>query len=188
LTLRPEASVRVARAGDAAEMARVHVQAWRDAYAGLVPDAVLAGLSVEKRTAGWREWLEPDQTQRAALAEAGRIVAQSESWVAEIEGAIVAFAGAGASRDPDASNTGELFSIYAIERAWDRGVGRALLARANAWMSELSFADATLWVLEGNTRARRFYEADGWSPDGQRKLLDFAGTELYEVRYRKLLL
>jgi hypothetical protein len=41
-----------------------------------------------------------------------------------------------------------------------------------------------LWVLEGNARARRFYEAMGWLPDGGRQLLEMVGAKLYEIRYR----
>jgi len=47
------------------------------------------------------------------------------------------------------------------------------------------FADVTLWVLEGNTRARRFYELAGWIPDGAEKDDDMAGTTIREVRYRR---
>jgi len=40
-------------------------------------------------------------------------------------------------------------------------------------------------VLEGNTRARRFYELAGWIPDGAEKDDDMAGTTIREVRYRR---
>jgi hypothetical protein len=42
-----------------------------------------------------------------------------------------------------------------------------------------------LWVLEGNERAERFYRAAGWARDGGRKVEEFQGTDLVEVRYRK---
>ena len=50
--------VRAATADDAAGVARVHVDSWRATYKGLMPDAVLDGLSVDNRA----DWL-------AALAE-----------------------------------------------------------------------------------------------------------------------
>lgn len=43
----------------------------------------------------------------------------------------------------------------------------------------------TLWTLELNQRARRFYERAGFELDGARKQLTIAGVELWEVRYRK---
>ena len=39
-------------------------------------------------------------------------------------------------------------------------------------------------MLEGNERGERFYRLAGWEPDG-RKLDDFQGVELAELRYRK---
>jgi RimJ/RimL family protein N-acetyltransferase len=47
-----------------------------------------------------------------------------------------------------------------------------------------SWRDATLWVLEDNPRARRFYEREGWSPDGEAKSDAFLGVRVNEVRYR----
>jgi RimJ/RimL family protein N-acetyltransferase len=41
-----------------------------------------------------------------------------------------------------------------------------------------------LWVLEDNPRARRFYEAAGWSTDGRTKEDEFLDTRVREVRYR----
>jgi hypothetical protein len=49
------------------------------------------------------------------------------------------------------------------------------------------FTAATLWVLESNARARRFYEACGWSADGTAKVDDSRGFPLSEVRYRRSL-
>ena len=51
------AGIRRARPEDAGAIAAVHVAAWREAYAGLVPAEALAALSVEARTAFWRRIL-----------------------------------------------------------------------------------------------------------------------------------
>jgi hypothetical protein len=49
------------------------------------------------------------------------------------------------------------------------------------------FAEAVLWVLGTNERARRFYEAAGWEPDGNTKVEDRASGTLHEVRYQRSL-
>jgi ribosomal protein S18 acetylase RimI-like enzyme len=55
-------------------------------------------------------------------------------------------------------------------------------------LQQKGFADATLWVLHDNTRARRFYEAMGWQQDGGEKHDDqLTGFPLHEVRYRRRL-
>ena len=40
-------------------------------------------------------------------------------------------------------------------------------------------------MLDGNERARRFYEAAGWSADGARKPFERFGVTTAVVRYRK---
>lgn len=56
----------------------------------------------------------------------------------------------------------------------ERGVA---LARADG------FVRATLWVVSDNPRARRFYEAAGWAPDGTTRREDLLGSPVDEVRY-----
>ena len=47
-------NVRPAMDGDAAAMGALHVDAWRAAYADVMPVAFLAGLRAEDRAAMWR--------------------------------------------------------------------------------------------------------------------------------------
>jgi hypothetical protein len=44
-----------------------------------------------------------------------------------------------------------------------------------------------LWVLEDNPRARRFYEAGGWSTDGTIRPIEIFGIDVPEIRYTKTL-
>lgn len=41
--------IRVARLDDAAAVAEVYVETWRSAYAGLLPDKVLTGMSESRQ-------------------------------------------------------------------------------------------------------------------------------------------
>jgi GNAT superfamily N-acetyltransferase len=151
-------AVRPAIVEDAAEIARVHVASWRAAYPGMVPDDVLAGLSVEARSQRWRETLGENKDPRDVVL------------VADSAGAVLGFSYAAASVDDaaaDPRNTAVLHAIYLDPRAWGRGVGTALLETTLQDLRGHGFTRATLWVIEANDRARRFYEARGWHPDGQ---------------------
>jgi ribosomal protein S18 acetylase RimI-like enzyme len=164
-------AVRSATAGDAEAIAQVHVDSWRAAYRGVVPDPILDGLSVERRTQFWREAIatEPD----------------SPKWVVERDGRVAGFAAGGVARDEDvAAGTGEIYSIYLDPDAWSLGLGRRLFAAAVDDVRRRGFGPLVLWVLTGNARARRFYEAAGWAPDGSSRILDFDGTPIEEIRYR----
>jgi hypothetical protein len=52
------------------------------------------------------------------------------------------------------------------------------------WLRATGFWCATLWALDSNDRARRFYRKAGWVPDGATKVDEREGFSLQEVRYR----
>jgi RimJ/RimL family protein N-acetyltransferase len=55
---------------------------------------------------------------------------------------------------------------------------------ASALEALRGYSSATLWVLEENPRARRFYEREGWIRNGERRCEEFLGVTVAEVRYR----
>jgi GNAT superfamily N-acetyltransferase len=156
--------IRPATADDAEAVAGVHVETWRAAYAHALPAEGLASLSVERRADFHR---------------------RCPPLVAEVNGEIVGFVGVGPSRETDAD--GELYAIYVHPDHWATGVGRALIEAGERRLLELGHGEAILWVLEDNPRARRFYDAAGWSADGAMRLVEIFGIEVPEVRYRKTL-
>jgi hypothetical protein len=40
-----------------------------------------------------------------------------------------------------------------------------------------------LWVLEGNSRARRFYERGGWAFDGTTRDVPYGDETAHQLRY-----
>jgi len=157
---------------DAPHIAAISVRGWQWAYRGQMPDAILDSLSVEQRTAGWHRVLD----SRSALAR---------TWLVERAGRVLGFAHTGPSRDADATaDVGEVYAIYVEPAEVGAGLGRALFAHAMKELERQGYQAATLWVLAGNQRARRFYEAAGWRPDGSARVEPQDGFELHEVRYR----
>ena len=152
--------VRPARPGDVDAIVRVHVGSWQAAYEHVFGAERLATIDVGRRR---------------VIAE--RMVAAKDSAVFVAE--------AGRSRDADAE--AELFAIYVLPEAWGSGAGAALLRAAVEALRAAGHADAVLWVLEDNPRARRFYEREGWRLDGARKVETYLGVEVAEVRYRRAL-
>ena len=160
-------SVRRATPDDARSIAEIHVETWRAAYAGVMPQRVLDELDVEARERMWRSW--------AAAPDWAAFVAQQR-------GRIVGFASVGPSRDPE--GLGEVAAIYVSPSVWGTGAGRALMDAGIGWLKE-RWSEAILWVAEENPRARRFYERYGWELDGGRKVDEVApGAVVAEVRYR----
>ena len=138
------------RPEDAEELALVHVQAWREAYGELLPERFYDGAARERRRVMWSDLL-----SKGDVGERVR--------VARSEGRIVGFA----ARGPAGEHLGhspqrdeQLYALYVLSSCHGHGVGQALLDQA------LGGRPAQLWVAKGNARARRFYEKNGFTPDG----------------------
>jgi GNAT superfamily N-acetyltransferase len=160
---------------DGPAIGRVWVEAWRSAYAGLMPEDYLAGL---------------DATAGLPLFERA-LRGRPSILVLEWHGSIVGFSRYGPSRDADARlHTGEVMAINVSPSCWRRGLGKALLGETLQRLRHEAYGEATLWVLYGNARARQFYEASGWRLDGDAERHDatLTGFPLHEVRYRVTLL
>lgn len=168
------AAIRTAAAHDARAIAVLQVASWQTAYRGLLPDGLLDGLSVDDR----------EQTWRHLLAEGVRVlVSEQEPGGAR---ALTGFASCGPSRDDDApAGCGELYALYAHPDVWGRGVGRDLHSAALTELASSGQVEASLWVLDGNARAIRFYEAHGWRPDGGVRVEQLPGADLRELRCRR---
>jgi len=95
----------------------------------------------------------------------------------------VGFISFGPSRDEDGSEKAGIYAIYVLPQFWHQGIGRELLDEAERRLK--GFSAFTLWVLEKNARARRFYEARGFRLDGSRKEDTIGGVLLTELRYEK---
>jgi GNAT superfamily N-acetyltransferase len=166
--------IRPAVEADIPALLDAHARSWRASYGDLLPAGLIEDVLAARDARGQR-W----RTRLADPSDPGVFL------VAEVAGRVVGLAITGPSRDEDADPaTGEVYAIYLDPDVIGRGVGRALFAAAVADLASLGFERATLWVLTGNARARRFYEAAGWQADGatKREVRD-VGT-LDETRYR----
>lgn len=144
---------------DCDELGRVHMAVWRDAYVGLMPADYLAGLSDERCAARWRERaLRPVDAPERTLV------------VVDPDGRISGFASAGPSRDDDAPAEWELYAVNLAPCARGTGVADRLLDAL------LGDRDATLWVVEGNARARAFYARHGFADEGGRSAHEPTGA------------
>jgi GNAT superfamily N-acetyltransferase len=161
--------VRIAIGADAEAVERIRVRGWQTAYRHVFPSDGLDQLQVD--AARWRRQIETPPP--------GWTV-----FVAEEDERILGFVAVGPSRD--GTRGGELYAIYVDPDSWSSGVGRALIERAEERLAE-RYDHATLWVLDNNPRARRFYELAGWMPDGANKYEERLGVAALEVRYYKRL-
>jgi GNAT superfamily N-acetyltransferase len=162
--------VRPAVPEDAHAVARVHVRSWQSAYRGLIAQEYLDSLDPE----AW-----------AARYPFGRVGILIPFTVVAVDGSTIrGLAATALCRDDDLPGFGELMAIYVDPEHMHTGVGRLLIGAARERLRALGVDAAALWVLDGNARARRFYERDGWRFDGTRRTRTYGGAPAHEVRYR----
>ncbi|MFE9843985.1 GNAT family N-acetyltransferase [Streptomyces goshikiensis] len=163
--------VREMTASDVDAVSALRIAGWRYAYAGLLPRAYLDGLDVAADAAERRE--------RFAAPAPGvtQLVAESA------DGAVAGWACFGPARDEDLPpGEGELYALYARPDLIGSGVGRALMDQV---LGLSPYPGMRLWVVEGNDRARRFYERAGFGPDGGTCADPVADVPVPEVRYHR---
>ena len=138
--------------------AYVHWKAWQDAYSGLIDQAYLDNLTIEKCTDIAFRW--PDNL-----------------LIAKENDKVIGFVGYGICGDEPF--TGEIFSIYILKEYYDKKIGYALMCAALEKLSD--YRKIYVWVLEGNRRAIKFYERCGFQFDGTKKQITL-GTTNTEIR------
>ena len=143
--------IRAAGPHDAEAIAALQLRAWRVAYGPYV-DASNWDQPLAARVERWRALLDGEQ--------------DGVTLVFDGNGKVAGFASAGATRDEDgaAEGVGELYALYVEPDLIGTGRGHDLLVAAEELLAR-DHAEATLWVLEPNTQARRFYERHGWRED-----------------------
>jgi GNAT superfamily N-acetyltransferase len=105
-------SFREATVSDCLAVAKVHVQSWRESFAGIVPQTFLEQKSVE---------------QRAKAFAAGFSADSYKMYVAEVAGrGVVGFADFGEPREFIDAYEGELYAIYLVPEFQRKGIGERL--------------------------------------------------------------
>ena len=154
-------TVRAARLDDAGAIARLDVETWQAAYAGILGTPYLAGLSPGRRELGWTNVIRRSP---------------GDVFVALNDGnEMIGFGSCGASRG-DRGFSAEVFTLYVAPDWQNQGVGRRLLLAMFARLAAQGHHSAIIWVLRENP-ARFFYRRVG-GKEVRQKLLPFNGAQV----------
>ena len=137
----------------------VHWKCWQETYPGLVSQAYLDNLTLEKTEEKAFQW-------------------RDNILVAKDGDGVVGFVGYGKSSEAD---TGEVFALYVLPEYHGTGVGRQLMDAALEKLA--SYPHICLWLVKGNARALRFYEKCGFHLTGEEKFT--ASVSAYGIRMLK---
>jgi GNAT superfamily N-acetyltransferase len=155
------------RHGDDSDLGAImeaYIASWRAGYAGLLPETVVDEQAELRRQ---YDWLVPIESSFAEV-----IVAVAG---ANVVGVIEA-----GDRPRNADNLPEIEMLYVIPQWWGTDVAKDLLVAGTNWIAARGHSAARLRVVEVQTRARRFYEREGWQLDDD---MAPASNGLYRLVY-----
>lgn len=177
--------IRPARLEDAGALGELHYYSRIEAYKGIVDDSLLYVMSLPERIAFWEKEIAQavSGVQEIFVAEGKVTLLDAPTLDAAALGGSSLGEGLTAASVCDAAilvgfvalscntNPAEIDRIYVAHEVVGRGIGKALMNHALQRFRSLDCTHAMLWVFNDNARARRFYEAVGFLPDGNVRTL-----------------
>ncbi len=145
--------LRDAKLEDAEAIGALHARVWAETYRDLATPEALRRLDAARRMAGWR----------AVLSDA---VATTDLIVADRASRIVGFTAVGPGGHDVFEGRGEIKQLYVDQTQQGVGLGAQLMRAAAERLAKHGFASCALAVVEGNDRAKAFYERLGGKDAG----------------------
>lgn len=173
-----------ARFHNSRALAKVHVDAWRATYRGIMPDKVIKALTYRRFEEKWEQLLSQDDPDVFTF------------MAIDPDHGLLGFLRAGPNDDPEAVSRREIYAINVAPRFQRRGIGSLLMREAfwrilddARWRVEAGIDPpedpqdtAFLWVLKANQKTRWFMKALGGRAAGTGE--DMIGSErLAKVAY-----
>ena len=155
MTHKPVIEIRQATDDDIPAIAHIINEAWKTAYAGIIPQEYLDTIREEKKQNSLREGLVRVPHMRYFL-------------LCE-DGTPVGAASLHRARNDDLPDAAEFSFFYFLPGVWRRGYGAKLLTFLKRESARAGFLRIYCWVLEENHRAVSFYESQGLLRDGTRQ-------------------
>lgn len=145
-------------------LSRVYEKSWKHAYSGIIPQDYLDSIPQGQ----WAASADEPSMSTLVMFEDGEMIGTSSFCPSRFE---------------DMEGWGEIVSIYFLPGFMGKGCGKMLFGEVLRELERMGFRDIFLWVLEENTKARGFYERQGFVPNG--KYLDdcIGGKPLREIMY-----
>jgi GNAT superfamily N-acetyltransferase len=160
--------IRRASIRDSAGIARVQVDSYRTAYAGILPQAYLDRFTYEEQEQDWCDLLSSRK--------------QDIVYVAEDAGEITGYALGRAAQSEIEQYDSELVALHVRRPHQQRGSGRQLVAMIAEQLRQQGCSALMLWVLAANP-ARSFYERLGGKLVGERRVNLGEDVTAVEVAY-----
>lgn len=155
---------KIKKSDDINAIGKIYEKSWKYAYNGIIPKDYLDGISGDS----WLPHFENKEMFSLVLLENDRFIGTSSYCK---------------SRSEEFSGFGEIVSIYLLPEYIGKGFGARLFEATLNELIKLGYRNVFLWVLEENTRARRFYESRNFKLSDKFNFINIGGRNLKEVAY-----
>ncbi len=166
--------IRSAKIEDAAEIANVHLNSWREAYKDLLPAEFLDSLPLtfKRRRDRWQKSLsDPTSTTKVYVAEAEKP-------------GIVGFITWSPPRDEKYKDWGEICAVYLLAAFKRKQIGYKMLNIAFHHLKADGFENAYCWVLKDNPTCAFYKRTGGVLLEGDTKSACLGGRNVIELVYK----
>ena len=162
-----EYTIERVKLGDETALAYIQTESWKAGFKNILRTDVLQRCTqIDKVTAMYRRLLEQNI---------------GNGYLLKVEGNPHCIAWWDATREKNMPGYAELICIHSLQDKWRKGYGSKMMNAVLQDISTAGFSKVMLWVFEDNKRARRFYEAHGFTTCGKMKL----NMESIEICYEK---
>lgn len=139
-------NIRRAAQIDAANIAHVHVKSWQQSYKGLVDSYYLSQMSIDERTARWKEWL-PQKSHIVFVLE-------------DEERNLCGFISGGPIRSHHPYEC-EVYAFYLLKHVQQKGFGTKMLRMFAAELAANGNTSMIVWVLKDNPSKQAYISLGG---------------------------
>ena len=152
------------KSDDINAIGKIYEKSWKFAYNGIIPKDYLDSISGDK----WLPHFENGSMNSLVLIENNEFIGTSSYCK---------------SRSKEFNDFGEIVSIYLLPEHMGKGYGKILFEATLNELTKLGYKNVFLWVLEENTRARRFYEKQKFKLSDKSNYINIGSKNLKEVAY-----
>lgn len=148
-------TIEKAKLGDEKILAYIQTESWKNAFVNILD----------------KEVLERCTNLEHAIEMYKRLLEQNigNGYILKINGKPHCIAWWDATRENNMPGYAELICIHSLPDNWHKGYGSKMMDKVLSDISESGYSHVMLWVFEENTRARKFYEAKGFTTEGIQK-------------------
>jgi len=160
--------IRKAIPGDEQVLAYIQTESWKAAFAGILSPEELERCTNLKKA---------EQMYHSVLRREGCNMA-----IAFVNGRSHCIADRGTNCCNMDDTVGELICIHSLQNNWGKGYGSAMMEYVLSQLQQANYESVILWVFEGNTRARKFYEKYGFILTDQKKMINGIAELMYKKK------